>query len=127
MKRKSAAFSAGTRLPPTPNRLKQPVDKKRGSRQDRTLHTGGVTGSIPVAPTIARGICNRRVAQWQSAPSTWERSGVRFPFAPTAASAYPFDRKECGGADAVDAYRQFRSSSRGRVRRAVLPPGGVLS
>ena len=25
----------------------------------------------------------RRVAQWQSAPITWERSGVRFPFAPT--------------------------------------------
>ena len=30
--------------------------------------------------------CDRRVAQWQSTPTTWERSGVRFPFAPTIPS-----------------------------------------
>src|SRR5215831_15957112 len=83
----SCNSSAGTKLAPQPRRQKQRIDIKGLFRLAYTLHTGGVTGSIPVAPTIARGDYDRRVAQWQSAPITWERSGVRFLFAPTTAAA----------------------------------------
>ena len=58
-------------------------------------------------PPLRKTNYDRRVAQWQSAPITWERSGVRFLFAPTTASAYPSVERTCGGEDAVDAYRRF--------------------
>src|SRR5260370_35954832 len=43
---------------------------------------GSQVQSLSRPPSLMAS-CDRRVAQWQSAPTTWERSGVRFPFAPT--------------------------------------------
>src|ERR1700730_26035 len=92
----------------------------QGLRLVRTaLHTGGVTGSIPVAPTIAREL---RQARSSVAERSYHMGEVRgsIPLRAYHPLGVPFRRRKRGGEDAVDAYRRVRSSSRGRIRGTVF-------
>ena len=51
MMRRSLGFSADARRAPIRRRPRQGLDTQRRFLQRYTLHTGGITGSIPVAPT----------------------------------------------------------------------------
>jgi hypothetical protein len=86
MMRRSIGFSAGTRRAPIRRRPRQGLDTQRRFRQRHTLHTGGGHRLNPCRAHRRARDCDRRVAQWQSTPTTWERSGVRSPFAPTMPS-----------------------------------------